>query len=93
MAHNQDMNTQTGSDSAAAQDSSARTLGEFWTELLEKPPAHPGQLLLEAGGNSLVAVMLGNRIELTYGARPSMEQLLSLSFTELCVWCDARRPQ
>jgi hypothetical protein len=75
---------------AVATDSTAAVLGAFWTELLDKPPAAPSQLLLEAGGNSLIATMLANRIELAWGIRPSMEELLSLSFSRLCAWCEER---
>lgn len=60
---------------------------EWWQELLNVDSVKPGDRLLELGGNSLVATMLANRIELRWGFRPSMDALLSLTFDEVCALC------
>lgn len=68
----------------------AQTLAEFWEELLLTAPAGT-ERFLEAGGNSLLATMLANRIEFTWGIRPSLEELLTFSFGELSDWCGEHR--
>lgn len=65
-------------------------LREFWAELLEREEAEIAEddSLLGLGGNSLIATMVANRIELAWGFRPSMEELLTCTFgelTEICV--------
>ncbi|WP_433534570.1 acyl carrier protein [Micromonospora sp. CA-249363] len=64
-------------------------IGGMWQELLDVDDVGPQTRLLEAGGNSLIATMLANRIELTWGFRPSMEMLLTCTFDELCKVCSA----
>jgi hypothetical protein len=64
-----------------------RVLGGFWAEVLEVESVAPGDHLLDLGGNSLVATMVANRIELTWGFRPSMEDMLSRSLRELAGIC------
>lgn len=66
----------------------AEQLTEMWEELLDLDEVVAGETLLAAGGNSLVAVMLANRIELAWGCRPTMEALLSDSFQEIVEWCE-----
>lgn len=66
----------------------AEQLTEMWEELLDLDEVVAGETLLAAGGNSLVAVMLANRIELAWGCRPTMESLLSDSFQEIVEWCE-----
>jgi acyl carrier protein len=68
-----------------------QVLGEFWAEVLDVDSVEPDDHLLELGGNSLVATMVANRIELAWGFRPSMEELLTASMRELAAACDARR--
>jgi phosphopantetheine binding protein len=63
------------------------TLGDMWRELLDVDEIGSQDRLLEVGGNSLIATMLANRIELAWGFRPSMETLLTCSFDELCSEC------
>ncbi|WP_036372940.1 phosphopantetheine-binding protein [Micromonospora sp. ATCC 39149] len=65
------------------------TLGEMWQELLDVDEIRPQDRLLEVGGNSLIATMLANRIELTWGLRPPLETLLTCTFDELCKACAA----
>jgi Phosphopantetheine attachment site len=62
-------------------------LAEFWRELLEIDNVSPSDRILELGGNSLVAVMLANRMELTWGYRPSMEEIFSCTLRELAELC------
>jgi len=65
------------------------TLGDMWQELLDVDDIKPQDRLLEVGGNSLIATMLANRIELTWGFRPPMEMMLTSTFDELCKACAA----
>lgn len=69
----------------------AEVLTQFWQELLDVDTVGPGDHLLERGGNSLVATMLANRIELTWGFRPTMTELMTTSFSELSALCDQSR--
>jgi hypothetical protein len=62
-------------------------LAGFWQELLNVEAVRPGDTLLEAGGNSLIATMLANRIELTWNVRPSMADLMTSSFNDICKLC------
>ncbi len=62
----------------------ATTLGDMWRELLDVDVVEPDDRLLGLGGNSLVATMLANRIELAWGVRPPIEALLTCTFGELC---------
>ena len=68
-----------------------RVLGEFWAEVLDVDSVEPDADLLELGGNSLVATMVANRVELAWGFRPSMEELLGSSLRELAASCEAQR--
>ena len=68
-----------------------RVVGEFWAEVLDIDSVEPDDHLLELGGNSLVATMVANRIELAWGFRPSMEELLMCSLRELAASCEERR--
>jgi acyl carrier protein len=77
------------SEAGTTREDTGQTLAGFWQELLYLDSVNPDSRLLELGGNSLVAVMLANRIELTWGIRPSMEELLTLTFQELSAWCDS----
>jgi hypothetical protein len=45
------------------------------------------------GGDSLIATMIANRIELAWGFRPCMEEMLTLSFDELSEVCVRRRAE
>jgi len=69
----------------------SRTLREFWTEVLDLDSVKPTDRVLDLGGDSLVATMIANRIELTWRFRPSMEELLTLSFDELSTICVRHR--
>lgn len=69
----------------------AKALTEHWEELLDLDRIEPDDRLLELGGNSLIATMLANRIELAWGFRPSMEDLLTQSLDELTKACAAAR--
>jgi hypothetical protein len=62
-------------------------LAGFWQELLDVDAVRPGDTLLEVGGNSLIATMLANRIEATWNVRPSMADLMTSSFDEICQLC------
>lgn len=66
-------------------------LTQFWLELLDVDAVGRDDHLLECGGNSLVATMLANRIELTWGFRPTMTELMTSSFCELSALCDKSR--
>ncbi|WP_431965553.1 phosphopantetheine-binding protein [Nocardia sp. bgisy134] len=66
-------------------------LAEFWLELLELAEIADTDRFLELGGNSLKATMLANRIELTWGFRPSMEVVFASSFDELVEFCAVER--
>ena len=68
-----------------------QVLGEFWAEVLDIDSVEPDDHLLELGGNSLVATMVANRVELAWGFRPSMEELLMSSLRELAASCEAQR--
>jgi hypothetical protein len=65
----------------------AEQLTEMWEELLDLDEVVATDTLLAAGGNSLTAVMLANRVELAWGCRPTMEMLLSDTFQEIVEWC------
>jgi hypothetical protein len=80
------------SDAGAANGEVVSTLTEYWEELVLAAPVSPAERLLDVGGNSLIATMLGNRIELTWGIRPSLEELLTFSFGELSGWCSEHLP-
>ena len=70
-----------------------RVLAEFWEEVLELDSVGPDDHILELGGNSLVTTMVANRIELAWGFRPSMEELLTSSLRELAVACEKARAE
>jgi acyl carrier protein len=70
-----------------------RVLAEFWAELLDVDSIDADDHLLELGGNSLVATMVANRVELAWGFRPSMEELLGSSLRELAASCESRRAE
>ena len=70
-----------------------QVLADFWAEVLDVDSVEPDAYLLELGGNSLVATMVANRVELAWGFRPSMEELLASSLRELAAACDAKRGQ
>lgn len=76
---------------ATARSDTMATLAQFWQELLDIDIVEPGDRLLELGGNSLVATMLANRIELAWGFRPAMATLMTSSFSELSALCEASR--
>ena len=75
----------------ATRPSVATQLAEFWRELLDTDAVDQDDRLLEVGGNSLVATMLANRIELAWGFRPGMEELMTASFRELVSRCEESR--
>jgi hypothetical protein len=68
----------------------SQVLREFWFEVLNLDAVQPGDRLLNIGGDSLNATMIANRIELTWGFRPTMEQMLTCSFGELSEMCERR---
>jgi Phosphopantetheine attachment site len=68
-------------------------LAGFWTEVLEADAVGPDDRILELGGNSLLATMVANRIELAWGFRPSMEELLTSSLRELADACERARSE
>lgn len=70
-----------------------RVLGEFWAEVLEVDSVGLDDRLLELGGNSLMATMVANRVELAWGFRPSMEELLTCSLRELSDACEQARSE
>ena len=70
-----------------------QVLADFWAEVLDVDSVEPDAYLLELGGNSLVATMVANRVELAWGFRPSMEELLVSSLRELAAACESRRTE
>jgi acyl carrier protein len=64
-------------------------LAEFWAEVLEVDAVEPADRLLDLGGNSLAATMVANRIELAWGFRPELADVLDWSLRELADWCEA----
>lgn len=58
-------------------------IGEIWCELIGIDEVGPDDRLLDIGGNSLIATMTGNRIELLEGVRPTMEVLMTSTLSEL----------
>jgi acyl carrier protein len=72
------------------QSKTEETVAGFWQELLETE-VHPDNCILDLGGNSLIATMLANRIEETFGFRPSMEDLFSCTLREMAALCDRCR--
>lgn len=68
-----------------------RAIAEFFEEVLDVDEVDPGLSLLELGGNSLAATMVANRIELSWGFRPSLEELLTLPLHELAETCERAR--
>ncbi|MFD9601987.1 phosphopantetheine-binding protein [Streptomyces sp. NPDC059970] len=74
-------------------DDTAVVLSDVWQEFLEVDSVKPGDRILELGGNSLIATMIANRIELAWGFRPSMENLLTQTFDELSALCGRRRAE
>ncbi|HEY8981603.1 MAG TPA: phosphopantetheine-binding protein [Streptomyces sp.] len=75
----------------AADDDTATVLAEIWQDLLEVDEVRTTDRLLQLGGNSLVATMVANRIELFWGFRPSMESLLTATLGELSAECSRLR--
>lgn len=69
----------------------AGQLTEFWQELLDVDDFDPGATLLDLGGNSLIATMVANRIDFAWGFRPSLEELLTVTFAELVERCEHSR--
>jgi hypothetical protein len=65
-------------------------LAEMWVELLEVDAVQPSDHLLELGGNSLIATMIANRIEVAWGFRPTMATMMSASLAELAEACERR---
>lgn len=57
-------------------DATTSALLEMLEELMGPVPISLDDTLLNAGGNSLVAVMLANRIEWEWGVRPCLDDLL-----------------
>jgi acyl carrier protein len=72
------------------QSKTEETVAEFWQELLETE-VQPENTILDLGGNSLIATMLANRIEETFGFGPSMEDLFSCTLREIAALCDRCR--
>lgn len=66
-------------------------LASMWCELLGVAAVKPTDQILCLGGNSLVATMLANRIEMEWGFRPTVEQLFSSTLRELACACDKAR--
>lgn len=73
---------------AAAADDDARTtyrptdeveaaIVAIWTELLARPPADDEQRFLDAGGHSLLAVQLANRLEKTFHRHFALRDVLA----------------
>jgi len=75
----------------SARPDTSRVLAGFWTELLDLDSVGPHDRLLELGGNSLIATMVANRIELTWGFRPTIADLLTSSFSEIAAICERNR--
>ena len=75
----------------SARPDTSQVLAEFWTELLDLDSVGPEDHLLELGGNSLVATMVANRIELTWGFRPTIADLLTNSFSQIAAICEQNR--
>jgi hypothetical protein len=69
-----------------------RIVAGFCEEVLDVDQVDCHLSLLELGGNSLAATMVANRIELSWGFRPSMEDLLTLPLEDLAAACEAVRP-
>jgi acyl carrier protein len=69
----------------------AENLREFWLDVLELDSLEPTDTVLDLGGDSLIATMIANRIELSWGFRPTMEEMLTLTFLELSALCTQRR--
>lgn len=69
----------------------AGVLAGIWRELLDVEAVGSEDRLLELGGNSLVATMIANRIELAWGFRPGLELLLTTTFHELTELCEQNR--
>ncbi|MDT8912289.1 phosphopantetheine-binding protein [Amycolatopsis sp. PS_44_ISF1] len=72
-------------------DGTRDTLADFMRELLGIEEIGPGDLLLDLGGNSLIATMLANRVELAWDFRPTMVELMTSTFAELVALCTERR--
>ncbi len=52
------------------------TVVDIWAELLRRPPANADETFLDAGGHSLLAVMLANRLEKSFGKRFPLRDVL-----------------
>ena len=63
-------------------------LAIYWRELLGVEAVRPDEHFLEAGGNSMMATILANRIEDELGVRPSMEDLFG-TLAQLASACEA----
>ncbi|WP_433337841.1 MFS transporter [Spirillospora sp. CA-294931] len=64
------------------------TVAGIWVELLGSPPADRADNFFESGGNSLLAVRLINRVELTFGLRLTPRQVFrSPTFTGIVGLC------
>jgi hypothetical protein len=71
--------------------STERFLTGVWLEVLELEALERTDHLLDLGGNSLMATMIANRVEVAWGFRPSMSMLMSLSLAELAEACEEER--
>lgn len=66
----------------------ASELAENWKELLDCESVGPGDYFLDLGGDSLLATILANRVEDSFGFRPCLEQIFELSFSELTAYIE-----
>ncbi|OXM47963.1 phosphopantetheine-binding protein [Amycolatopsis alba] len=78
------------SDSTTANDT-RDILGGYVQELIGIEEVGQDDLLLDIGGNSLIATMLANRVELAWDFRPTMIELMTCKFGELVDLCTERR--
>jgi acyl carrier protein len=64
-----------------------KKLSTYWCELLGVEAVTREEHFLEAGGNSMMATLLANRIEDELGVRPSMEDLFG-TLAQLASACE-----
>jgi acyl carrier protein len=74
-------------------DDTRDALAEFMRELLGIEEIGPDDMFLDIGGNSLIATMLANRVELAWDFRPTMVELMTSTFGKLVALCaELREP-
>ncbi len=69
-------------------EASRAIVAEHWCELLDVESVAPEDRFLALGGNSLLAMMMANRLEEDLDVRPCLTDILMTTFGELVSLCE-----